>query len=119
MHWTNDKVPPFHTIALSGNKKYYCLNVQGVCDSNYLFRAITIRHVGTTNDGTAFKQRSLKDLATTIPFPFHYIGDNAYTDSSHIMISFEGLNLYITDPPKEWFNFGSVNWELLLNDVLK
>jgi hypothetical protein len=34
----------------SGNKKMYCINMQGVCDANCNFIAITCKHVGCTND---------------------------------------------------------------------
>ena len=41
------------------------------------------------------------------------------THSSHLMTLFEGTDLSVTDPPKEWFNFGLVKFVISLRDVLE
>lgn len=89
----------------SGSKKKYCLNMQGVCDAQCRFIAVTCKHVGSTNDAVAYVQGSLKDLCESQQFPFHWNGDNAYTLSESMMIPFPGTNLSVTRPCKEWFNF--------------
>lgn len=39
------------------------------------------------------------------PFPYHWIGDNAYALTETMMIPFAGSNLHLENPPEEWFNF--------------
>lgn len=90
---------------MSGSKKMVCLNMQAVCNSKYLFTAVTCMHVGCTNDANAFETCSLKDLCASLPFPFHWNGDNAYTLSESLMIPYPGQNLHITHPSLEAFNF--------------
>jgi hypothetical protein len=34
----------------SGSKQKYCFNMQGVCDANCLFIAVSCKHAGSTND---------------------------------------------------------------------
>jgi hypothetical protein len=89
----------------SGSKKFYCLNMQAVCDSNCLFTAISMKHVGTTNDNIAFGNSSLIEMASSLQFPYHWVGDQAYIDSSSMITPYEGVRLHITHPPKDWFNF--------------
>jgi hypothetical protein len=89
----------------SGNKKFYCLNMQAVCDSNCLFKAVSLRHVGSTNDYVSFQNSSLSQIAASLPYPYHWIGDAAYVDSAFMMIPYPGVNLHETNPPKDWFNF--------------
>ena len=69
------------------------------------FNAITINHVGSTNDANAFDESILKELCSALPYPFHWNGDAAYTVTEQMMFPFAGLHLHLTDPPKEWFNF--------------
>jgi len=89
----------------SGSKLKYSINMQGVCDSNLLFIAVTAKHVGSTFDGEAFETSSLKDICTSVPFPFHWLGDAAYTLSQWMMIPWPGTNLHTTSMEKESFNF--------------
>lgn len=89
----------------SGNKKKYCLNMQGVCDRDCKFIAVTCKHVGSTNDAVAFVQGTLKTLCEAQTFPYHWNGDNAYTLSETMMVPFSGSNLSTTFPTREWFNF--------------
>lgn len=89
----------------SGNKKKYCMNMQGVCDANCRFIAVTCKHVGSTNDAVAYNQGSLKELCESHQYPYHWNGDNAYTLSECMMIPFPGSNLSVTNPSREWFNF--------------
>jgi hypothetical protein len=86
----------------SGNKKKYCLNMQGVCDSECRFIAMTCKHVGSTNDVVAFTYSSLKDLCDSQIFPYHWNGDAAYSNSKRLMAPYEGSGL---DEYKESFNF--------------
>lgn len=89
----------------SGNKKKYCMNMQGVCDAQCRFIAVTCKHVGSTNDAVAYNQGSLKPLCESHDYPYHWNGDNAYTLSESMMIPFPGTNLSVTHPSREWFNF--------------
>lgn len=93
------------TKYYSGTKKKYCINMQGVCDANCLFIAVTCMHVGSTNDGDAYQSSALIDLARTQLFPFHWNGDNAYPCSDYLVIPYLGVNLHVTAPSKEAFNF--------------
>jgi hypothetical protein len=93
------------TRFFSGSKKKFCLNFQGVCDANCKFIGFTCKHVGSTNDAEAYETCSLKHFCESLPFPYHWNGDPAYTLSESMMIPFSGVNLHITDACKEWFNF--------------
>jgi hypothetical protein len=86
----------------SGSKKKFCMNMQGVCDSNCKFISVTCAHVGSTNDAVAFAGSSLKDLCSSQPYPYHWNGDPAYTNTNQLMSPYEGKNLDIW---KESFNF--------------
>lgn len=88
------------TRFYSGSKKFKCLNLQGVCDANCLFTAFTCKNVGSTNDCDAFETCSLKQLNESLPFPFHWNADAAYTCTESA-----GNNLFVTDPDKDYFNF--------------
>jgi hypothetical protein len=89
----------------SGSKKFYCLNMQAVCDANCLFTGVSLRHVGSTNDYVSFQNSSLSQIAASLPYPYHWIGDAAYVDSAFMMTPYPGVNLHETYPPKDWFNF--------------
>jgi hypothetical protein len=89
----------------SGSKKFSCLNMQAVCDANCLFTAVSLKHVGSTNDFVSFQNSSLSQIAASLPPLFHWVGDAAYVDSKSMIIPFPGVNLHTTHPPKDWFNF--------------
>ena len=38
---------------MTGSKKKMCMNMQGVCDARTRFFAVTMKHVGCTNDNEA------------------------------------------------------------------
>lgn len=89
----------------SGSKKFYCINMQGVCDANCKFMVASCRHVGSTNDAVSFKCSSLKAINESLTFPFHWVGDAAYICTEQMIVPYEGINLHIVYPPKDWFNF--------------
>lgn len=89
----------------SGSKKSFGVNMQGVCDANIKFTAVSCKHVGSTNDSIAFETSNLKDINSKLPFPFHWCGDPAYTLTDTMIIPFEGINIHISFPTKESFNF--------------
>ena len=89
----------------SGSKKIVCINMQAVCQSDLQFQAVTCKHVGCTNDAVAFETSSLKGLCQSLPFPYHWLGDNAYTLSETMLVPYPGQNLHITNPELETFNF--------------
>ena len=104
------KLPPKSKCANvtrfhSGGKNFNALNMQGVCNSNYEFTAVTCMHVGSTNDAKAFETSSLKALCDNLPFPLHLLGDPAYTSSESMLVPFPGTNLHEKEPYKESFNF--------------
>ena len=79
--------------------------MQAVCDSNCVIQLVTCRHVGSTNDIVAFGQSSLKDVCNSLFPPYHWVGDAAYISGPNMMVPFDGTNLHVTNPPKDWFNF--------------
>lgn len=93
------------TKYYSGNKKFYCFNMQGVCDSTCAFIAVTCKHTGSTNDGDAFKYSSLMPFCTAQAFPYHWLGDNAYPLMESLLIPYNGINLHVICPEKESFNY--------------
>ena len=90
---------------MSGSKKMVCINMQAVCQSDLQFVAVTCKHVGCTNDAIAFETSSLKTVCQSLPFPYHWIGDNAYTLTESMIVPFPGQNLHKTQPYLEAFNF--------------
>jgi hypothetical protein len=79
--------------------------MQGVCDGNTIFTGVSCKHVGSTNDSPAYMTSSLKQLCESQPEPYHWNGDNAYGDSQYLMTPYKGINLHITHPSRDWFNF--------------
>lgn len=79
--------------------------MQAVCDSNCIFKVVSCRFVGSTNDGVAFSCSSLSKICSSLPFPFHWVGDAAYGLSKTMIVPFEGINLHVICIPKDWFNF--------------
>ena len=88
---------------MSGSKKMVCINMQAVCQSDLRFVAVTCKPVGCTNDAIAFETSSLRDVCQSLPFPYHWLGDNAYTES--MMVPYPGQNLHKSQPYLEAFNF--------------
>jgi hypothetical protein len=98
----------------SGSKKKICVNVQAVCDGDYTFQAMTAKHVGSTNDADAFESCSLKCLNQSLPFPYHWNGDAAYTLTEWMMIPFPGVNLHILNRAYDSFNFWQSQVRILI-----
>ena len=65
-----------------------CINMQAVCQSDLQFVAVTCKHVGCTNDAIAFETSSLRDVCSLLSFPYHWIGDDAYTSNETIIVPF-------------------------------
>jgi hypothetical protein len=59
--------------------------MQGVCDSEYRFIAVSCMHVGSTNDCEAFDTCGLKQTCASLPGLYHWIGDAA-DPTVHVMI---------------------------------
>ena len=89
----------------SGSKKRTCINVQAVCDGDYLIETMTVRHVGSTNDADCFETSSLRDLNQSLPFPYHWNGDAAYSMSDTMHIPFPGINLPEVNKAYDSYNF--------------
>jgi hypothetical protein len=102
---TNRYVIKNKTRFYSASKKNHGINMQGVCDANNLFQIISCRHTGSTNDVVAFETSSLKDCNESLPSPYHWNGDGAYTSTETMVVPFPGINLAVTDLAKESFNF--------------
>ena len=80
--------------------------MQGVCDAKCRFIAVSCKHVGSTNDADAFETSGgLKIINLRLALPYHWNGDAAYTGTETMVIPFPGVNLHITFPSKETFNF--------------
>jgi hypothetical protein len=90
---------------MSGAKKKVSFNMQAVWDASCKLTAFACKHVGCTNDVHAFETSALKRLNQSLPFPYHFNGDNAYTQTETMMSLFPGQNLHITAPHHETFNF--------------
>jgi hypothetical protein len=93
------------TRFYNGNKKFFSLNMQGVCDAKRRFIAVSCKHVGSTNDVDAFQTCDLRRLNEEQSFPHHWNGDAAYCASETLMVPYSGVNLKELFPEKEWFNF--------------
>lgn len=89
----------------SGSKNKYCLNMQGVCDANCRFIAMSCMHAGSTNDVQAFETCHLKNANETQVEPYHWVGDAAYTSTNTMMVPYTGVNLHVTNPELDSFNF--------------
>jgi hypothetical protein len=96
---------PNQTAYVSGSKKMSCLNVQVVCDSECRVLFVSANHVGSTHDSVAFATGLARVINEAQPFPFHWNGDPAYLLSRTMIIPFGGVNLHITFPSQEAFNF--------------
>lgn len=93
------------TAFYSGSKKFYCVNLQGICDANREFVGVSCKCTGGTNDVDAFGLSDLKAMVDSLPFPYHINGDGAYVVTETVMTPFGGINLHITYPSKDSFNF--------------
>lgn len=93
------------TRFFNGNKKFFALNMQGVCDAQRRFLAVSCKHVGSTNDIDAFMDSDLLRLNNVQRYPYHWNADAAYCASESLMVPFSGVNLNIVCPAKEWFNY--------------
>jgi len=89
----------------SGSKKKTCINVQAVCDGDYIFQAMTAKHVGSTNDADCFETSSLKQLNQSLPFPYHWNADAAYTTTESMHGPFPGINLHVINVAQDSYNF--------------
>ena len=90
---------------MSSSKKMVCINMQAVCQSDSQFVAVTCKHVGCTNDSIALETSCLKTVCQSLPFPYHWIGDNAYTLTESMIVPFPGPNLHKSQPYFGAFNF--------------
>lgn len=66
------------TAFYSGSKKFYCVNLQGVCNADREFIGVSCKCSGGTNDIDAFGLSDLKSVCDSLPFPYHWIGDGIY-----------------------------------------
>lgn len=89
----------------SGSKKNFGVNMQCVCDADCMIIAMSCKTTGSTNDIVAFELSNLKALAESLVFPYHWNADAAYICTETVIVPYPGVNLYITDPSKESFNF--------------
>lgn len=89
----------------SNSKKKYAINMQGVCDADCRFIAFSAKHPGGTNDAPAFENSNLVKICLSQLFPYHWNSDNAYTLTETNMVPFPGVNLHVTHPEQEAFNF--------------
>ena len=87
-------------------KKTFGVNIQGVCDANIKFTAVSCKHNGSTNDSIAFDMSNLKDINNSLPFPFHWCSDPAYTLTNTKM-----LILTFNSQQKNHLIFITVNYE--------
>lgn len=79
--------------------------MQAACDSDLRFTAVSCKHVGSTNDGVAFATSDMKAANESLPLPYHWNADPAYNESVTMIVPFPGVNIHITFPSKESFNF--------------
>ena len=86
-------------------KGFYALNMQGVVDANYCFTHCSIYHAGSVHDSRAYKDSGVEAFAEAQPFPFHLLGDSAYSLSEYLITPYtDGVRNQGGDRYKESFN---------------
>ena len=92
--------------------------MQGLCGFDETFTAVVCKHVGSANDADCFETCNLKEINESLPFPYHWNGDPAYTLSETMMVPYAGLSLHIHDPAREALIFIIAKYESLLSVYL-
>ncbi|POM62800.1 hypothetical protein PHPALM_27989 [Phytophthora palmivora] len=72
----------------SGHYQRYGVNVQACCDHRSRFTAVTCSSAGGTGDAVAFLKWRLSSVVKTLPNGLYVVGDNAYTNSNHLLTPF-------------------------------
>ena len=91
--------PRFPTETLNparffcGRKKFFCLNLQAVCDFKCRFTFADIRYPGSSSDSLAFRSTSLGQcvLKDNLPNGLFLVGDAAYTLTNSLLTPYPGL----------------------------
>jgi len=77
---------------------------QAICDSNFVFTAVSINLPASMNDRTAWRTSGFAALAASLPGRFYLIGDAAYPSSNKVLVPFPG-SLMPDQPHKDAFNY--------------
>ncbi|CAM9724020.1 unnamed protein product, partial [Hapterophycus canaliculatus] len=88
----------------SGHKKCVGLNMQAICDSNFVFTAVSITLPASVNDRTAWRTLGFAALAASLPGKYYLLGDAAYPSSSKVLVPFPG-SLMPDQPFKDAYNY--------------
>ena len=77
---------------------------QAICDSNYVFTAVSINLPASMNDRTAWKRSGFATLAALLPEKYYLLGDAAYPSSNKVLVPFAGT-LMPDQPYKDAYNY--------------
>lgn len=85
-------------------KGFFCMNLQAICDNDYIFVYKAMNCVGSTHDSTAFECSSLSQWLEEHGLPQdHWIaGDDAYKCCDYLLTPFPGKGIA---KDKDAFNF--------------
>ena len=87
-----------------GRKKKFALNLQGICDAEYRFLDVSIKHPGATSDYLSFRTSTIHHKVEEESFLLDGLalfGDNAYVSNAYMVTPFKA----VSHGPKDAFNF--------------
>ena len=88
----------------SGHYYHYGLNIQALVDAKCRFMEVHVAAPGAASDSFALSEcKGLVDKIESLPFSWFIVGDNAYTQSEHLVVPFFGDNR--ETPRNDAFNF--------------
>jgi hypothetical protein len=70
------------------------VNVQATCYAHCWFTSLSVIFPGGTSDSTSFYASKIYNLVSQPPAGFFIVGDNAYTLSSPLLISYSGVKKF-------------------------
>ncbi|KAG6955632.1 hypothetical protein JG688_00011795 [Phytophthora aleatoria] len=87
----------------SGHYQRDGVNVQACCDHLSRFTAVSCSSPGGTGDAVAFLKWRLSLVVNNLPSGLYVVGDNAYTNSNHLLTPF--LRPRISTAAHDSYNF--------------
>lgn len=72
----------------SGHYQRYGVNVQACCDHHSRFTAVTCSSPGGSGDAVAYLKWQLSNVVENLPSGLYVVGDNAYTNTNHLLTPF-------------------------------
>lgn len=107
------RIQPPSPSECGNPKQYYCrkgfysVNMQAICDSNYIFRYASISTAGSTHDATAFATTPLcQQLEAGVMARGYWIAaDDAYKMTTHIITPYTADQLRRGGEAEDAFNY--------------